>query len=230
MERCRPTTRSTTGTGRTSTRSGRSVCAIPTAPTTTCPPAGSSSATSAATTPLPPRRRSTSARREPITAGRTAKARAPAPARARSTPIAHNGRDASITGGFVYHGTQFPSSYQGSYFFADYAQNWIKRLTLRRERERQRRLQLRTAGRLLRRPLRRHRVPHGGARRRALLHRSRLLRHQRHIRRQQDPPDSLSEREPGADRGRRRRLPALGRRRLPSASRAPARPIPRARR
>src|SRR4029450_7909274 len=42
---------------------------------------------------------------------------------------AHNGRDASITGGFVYHGTQFPSSYQGSYFFADYRQNWIKRLT-----------------------------------------------------------------------------------------------------
>ena len=41
----------------------------------------------------------------------------------------HNGRDASITGGFVYHGTQFPSSYQGSYFFADYTQNWIKRLT-----------------------------------------------------------------------------------------------------
>ena len=41
----------------------------------------------------------------------------------------HNGRDASITGGFVYHGTQFPSSYQGSYFFADYTQNWIKRMT-----------------------------------------------------------------------------------------------------
>lgn len=41
----------------------------------------------------------------------------------------HNGRDASITGGFVYHGTQFPAAYQGSYFFADYAQNWIKRLT-----------------------------------------------------------------------------------------------------
>ena len=31
--------------------------------------------------------------------------------------------------GFVYHGTQFPSSYQGSYFFADYTQNWIRRLT-----------------------------------------------------------------------------------------------------
>ncbi len=42
---------------------------------------------------------------------------------------AHNGRDAAITGGFVYHGSQFPSSYQGSYFFADYTQNWIKRLT-----------------------------------------------------------------------------------------------------
>jgi glucose/arabinose dehydrogenase/PKD repeat protein len=42
---------------------------------------------------------------------------------------AHNGRDSAITGGFVYHGDQFPSSYKGSYFFADYTQNWIKRLT-----------------------------------------------------------------------------------------------------
>lgn len=42
----------------------------------------------------------------------------------------HNGRDASITGGFVYHGTQFPALYQGSYFFADYTQNWIRRLAL----------------------------------------------------------------------------------------------------
>jgi glucose/arabinose dehydrogenase/PKD repeat protein len=42
---------------------------------------------------------------------------------------AHNGRDSAITGGFVYRGTQFPSQYRGSYFFADYAQNWIKRLT-----------------------------------------------------------------------------------------------------
>lgn len=39
------------------------------------------------------------------------------------------GRDSAITGGFVYHGTQFPSSYQGSYFFGDYTQNWIRRLT-----------------------------------------------------------------------------------------------------
>jgi glucose/arabinose dehydrogenase/chitodextrinase len=42
---------------------------------------------------------------------------------------AHNGRDASVTGGFVYRGTQFPASYRGSYFFADYTQNWIRRLT-----------------------------------------------------------------------------------------------------
>src|SRR5262245_11874324 len=41
----------------------------------------------------------------------------------------HNGRDAAVVAGFVYHGTQFPSSYQGSFFFADYTQNWIKRLT-----------------------------------------------------------------------------------------------------
>jgi glucose/arabinose dehydrogenase/PKD repeat protein len=41
----------------------------------------------------------------------------------------HLGRDASITGGFIYRGNQFPSEYHGNYFFADYAQNWIRRLT-----------------------------------------------------------------------------------------------------
>lgn len=41
----------------------------------------------------------------------------------------HSNRDASITGGFVYRSSQFPASYQGSYIYADYAQNWIKRLT-----------------------------------------------------------------------------------------------------
>ena len=51
------------------------------------------------------------------------------PSRTPSTPIPTHGRDAAITGGFVYHGTQFPSSYQGNYFFGDYAQNTIKRLT-----------------------------------------------------------------------------------------------------
>lgn len=42
----------------------------------------------------------------------------------------HLGRDAAIMGGFVYRGAQFPSEYQGNYFFADYAQTWLKRLTL----------------------------------------------------------------------------------------------------
>ena len=101
-----------------------------TAPTTTRPPGGSSSATSAATTTRRRARRSTSARGAPTTAGRTAKGTCGNPA--YTNPIysyPHNGRDAAITGGFVYHGTQFPSAYQGSYFFADYAQNWIKRLT-----------------------------------------------------------------------------------------------------
>jgi len=42
----------------------------------------------------------------------------------------HLGRDAAVVSGFVYRGSQFPSAYIGSYFFADYAQNWIRRLTL----------------------------------------------------------------------------------------------------
>lgn len=40
----------------------------------------------------------------------------------------HSGRDASVIGGFVYRGNAFPNAYYGSYFFADYAQNWIRRL------------------------------------------------------------------------------------------------------
>jgi len=42
---------------------------------------------------------------------------------------AHAGRDASVTGGFVYRGTQFPDEFQGSYFYADYVQSWIRRLS-----------------------------------------------------------------------------------------------------
>ena len=133
---------------RTSTRSGRSGCATRSGPTTTRRPAGSSSATSAATTTRPPRRRSTSARAAPTTAGRTARAPARRPCTSPIYSYPHNGRDAAITGGFVYHGSQFPSRYQGSYFFADYTQNWIRRLTFDAERQRQRRLQLRAAGRL----------------------------------------------------------------------------------
>ena len=55
------------------------------------------------------------------------------PAQACTSPLywwAHNGRDSAVAGGFVYHGTAFPAAYEGSYFFADYTQNWIRRLTL----------------------------------------------------------------------------------------------------
>jgi glucose/arabinose dehydrogenase/PKD repeat protein/chitodextrinase len=52
----------------------------------------------------------------------------PAPCRSPIYDYEHNGGSASITGGFVYHGAQFPDTMQGNYFFADYAQRWIKRL------------------------------------------------------------------------------------------------------
>ena len=41
----------------------------------------------------------------------------------------HSGRDSAITGGVVYRGSQFPSEYRGSYFFGDYVQNTVRRLT-----------------------------------------------------------------------------------------------------
>ena len=53
----------------------------------------------------------------------------PAPCTSPLYEYAHNGQNAAITGGFVYHGTQFPAAMKGNYFFADYAQHWIKRLT-----------------------------------------------------------------------------------------------------
>ena len=42
----------------------------------------------------------------------------------------HAGRDAAITAGFMYRGTQFPPAYQGAFFYGDFAQNWIRYLTL----------------------------------------------------------------------------------------------------
>ena len=53
----------------------------------------------------------------------------PAPCTSPIYSYPHNGRDASITAGFVYRGSQYPSNFQGSFFYADYGQNWIKRLT-----------------------------------------------------------------------------------------------------
>jgi glucose/arabinose dehydrogenase len=53
----------------------------------------------------------------------------PAPCTSPLYTYEHNNRDACVTGGFVYHGSQFPAGMRGDYFFADYAQNWIKRLS-----------------------------------------------------------------------------------------------------
>jgi glucose/arabinose dehydrogenase len=52
----------------------------------------------------------------------------PAPCTRPLYTYAHNGANAAITGGFIYRGDQFPASMRGNYFFADYAQHWIKRL------------------------------------------------------------------------------------------------------
>ena len=40
----------------------------------------------------------------------------------------HEGTGASVTGGDWYHGTEYPSEYQGAYFFADSTDNWVKYL------------------------------------------------------------------------------------------------------
>lgn len=42
----------------------------------------------------------------------------------------HNNTQASVTGGLVYRGTQFPAAYVGSFFFGDFARSFIKRLTM----------------------------------------------------------------------------------------------------
>jgi glucose/arabinose dehydrogenase len=42
----------------------------------------------------------------------------------------HNGVGAAVTGGVFYTGTNYPAAYQGAYFFADYARNWIKTATI----------------------------------------------------------------------------------------------------
>ena len=153
--RSRATTRSSTGPAATRTRSGRTGSATRTG----CPfdvgdREACTSATSAATTTRLRARRSTSSSAGRTTAGPCA--RAPARTADVTGPIytyPHAGRDAAIMGGFVYRGSAYPASYHGNYFFADYAQNWLKRLTLERHRHgRHRRLQLRAARRCARQP------------------------------------------------------------------------------
>ena len=104
--------------------------------------------------------------------------------------------DASVIGGFVYHGTQFPSQYQGSYFYADYSRNWIRRLTST--------LRVLSAPICLSSPPRFPRWPlgdptdlHEGPDGRALLRQPRPVRDAEHG---LDPADPQRERESAADR------------------------------
>ena len=64
----------------------------------------------------------------------------------------HNGRDASVTGGFVYHGTQFPSVLPGQLLLRRLHAELDQAPDVRCERQRHRRLQLRAGRRLGRRP------------------------------------------------------------------------------
>ena len=66
----------------------------------------------------------------------------------------HNGRDASITAGFVYRGSQYPSSFQGSFFYADYGAELDQAPDLRRQRQRDRLGELRARQRCRRRTVR----------------------------------------------------------------------------
>ena len=65
---------------------------------------------------------------------RLAEQRGPLLGRRAQSPLfsyPHNGRDAAITGGFVYHGTPVPEhATKARYFYADYTQNWIRGLKL----------------------------------------------------------------------------------------------------
>ncbi len=63
-------------------------------------------------------------------------------------------------GGFVYHGNEFASGFKGNYFFVDYTQNWIKRMTFGADGKMNGVYNFEPARRLRRRPIRRHRLPH----------------------------------------------------------------------
>ena len=106
----------------------------------------------------------TSAPAAPTTAGRTPRARARRPARARSTTTRTTAPTPRSRAG---SSTTAPSSRarcEGNYFFADYAQHWIKRMTFDANGNVSRRLQLRADQRQPERVGRRRRLPDRRAR------------------------------------------------------------------
>ena len=138
---------------------GAAGCAIPTAPTTTRRPAGCSSATSAATTTRPPSRSSIRRPRRQLRLARTSRAvLQSAVHRARSTPTPTT---AATRRSPAASSTTAPSSRAATR--AATSSPTTRRTgssaDVRRQRQCQRRLQLRAAGRHRRRAVRRHRLP-----------------------------------------------------------------------
>ena len=70
----------------------------------------------------------------------------------------HNGRDASITGGFIYRGSQFPAEYCRQLLLCRLHAELDSTADVQRQRHGQRRVQLRTARRVTGRSVRRHRL------------------------------------------------------------------------
>ena len=126
----------------------------------------------------------------------------PSPCTSPLYSCAHNGRDSAVTGGFVYHGTAFPAGYDGSYFFADYTQNCVKRLTVDAAGNLTGVYNFEPANGSVDGPygdiVYLDRGPGPGV----VLPRPRLLGHQRQLRREQGAPDQVRQRQPGS--GRRR--------------------------
>ncbi len=185
-DRSRPIIRSTTGRAQRRLRLGVG-SPQPVPGLLRRPTGGSSSATSAATSLHRDRGGGPRGPGRELRVARPVRGRARVRARARSTRTPTTGATRASPAASCTTGRQFPAAYRGSYFFADYTQNWIRRLTsmptatsLASSTSSRRRLG--------RRSIRRRRLSHRGARRGALLRRPRVLGRRRDLRRQRDRP------------------------------------------
>ena len=178
----RRTTRSTMAQGPTTTPYGRSVCATRTAPTTMHPPAGSSSATSAATidsTAIEEVDHRSTGRKLRLAERRGAQRQSRLYG-AGLLLYPHNGTSRRGDHGRIcLSRNPIPGSYQGSFFFADYTQNWIKRLTFDANGNVTGVFNFEPLDGTRRRTLRRYRILDRGSRRRPLLRRPWLFRSER---------------------------------------------------
>ena len=104
----------------------------------------------------------------------------------------------------MYRGSQYPSSFQGSFFYADYAQNWIKRLTFDASGNVTGSVNFEPANGAADGPYGDIVYLTEGPDGALLLRRPRVLRHQRRSRCEQDPTYSVRAVEPGSDPQSRR--------------------------